>query len=73
MTDRSPSRRMPTVGVGVSPEDDPWLRALARRSPLLADAGLRRHWLKVIPWLPVGARYELAAILLEIDRAAPCA
>jgi hypothetical protein len=49
------------------PEKDAWLRALVDRSPLLADRKLRQHWRVVIPWLPTAARYELAAILLEIE------
>ena len=56
-----------------SPEDDAWLQRLVKRSPLLADSALRRHWVQVIPWLPVAARYELAAILLDFDRAVECA
>jgi hypothetical protein len=56
-----------------SPENDVWLRALLRRSPLLSDAALRRHWRNLVPWLPVAARYELAAILLEVERAVACA
>jgi hypothetical protein len=55
-----------------SPENDTWLRELVERSPLLPDAALRRHWRHLVPWLPVAARYELAAILLEVDRAAAC-
>jgi hypothetical protein len=56
-----------------SPENDDWLRDLVQRSPLLADAALRRHWQRVIPWLPTAARYELAAILVDFDRASTCA
>jgi hypothetical protein len=59
-----------------SPEDDLWLGQLVEHSPLLPDAALRRHWRQVIPWLSIPARYELAAILLEIpdiDRAVACA
>ena len=56
-----------------SPENDEWLLALLKRSPLLADPEPRRHWQRVVPWLPVAARYELAAILLDIDRAIACA
>jgi hypothetical protein len=56
-----------------SPENDEWLRALVQRSQLLPDATLRQHWQHLIPWLPTAARYELAAILLEIERAIACA
>jgi hypothetical protein len=55
-----------------SPENDVWLRDLVQRSPLLPDASLRRHWQLLVPWLPIAARYELAAILLEIERAGAC-
>ena len=55
-----------------SPENDAWLEALVERSPLLPDAALRRHWRLLVPWLPVAARYELAAILLDIERATTC-
>lgn len=48
--------------------DDPvWLRALVARSPLLADASLRKHWQRLIPHLPPAARYELADILQECE------
>jgi hypothetical protein len=43
------------------------LRALVRRSPLLTDAQVRRHWLRLIAHLPAAARYELAEILREFD------
>jgi hypothetical protein len=56
-----------------SPENDDWLHELVKRSPLLPDETLRRHWQHVIPWLPIAARYELAAILLDVDRAVSCA
>jgi hypothetical protein len=52
-----------------SPENDAWLADLVQRSPLLPDPVLRRHWQGVIPYLPLQARYELAAILLEIEHA----
>ena len=52
-----------------APENDRWLVQLIRRTPLLPDAMLRRHWQTVIPWLPKDLRYELAATLLEIERA----
>jgi len=61
MTDGSPS-----------PENDTWLRDLVRRTPILPDAALRGHWIQVIPWLPIAARYELAAILLDVERATAC-
>jgi hypothetical protein len=54
-----------------SPESDLWLRELVERSALLADRALRRHWRHVIPWLPTPARYELAATLLDFERAVP--
>src|SRR5207244_11070255 len=40
-----------------SPEDDNWLRALVRRSPLLPEAVLRRHWETLIPHLAMPDRY----------------
>jgi hypothetical protein len=52
-----------------SPENNAWLTELVERSPLLPDPVLRRHWLRLIPCLPLPARYELAAILLEIEHA----
>lgn len=54
------------------PENDDWLRKVVDRSPLLPDAVLRRHWQRVIPWLPIAARYELAAILLEVEHGLQC-
>ena len=30
---------------------------------------LERHWQRVLPYLPVAQRYELAAILLEAEHA----
>jgi hypothetical protein len=50
-----------------SPEDTAWLTTLVERTPLLPDAPLKQHWLRVIPWLPTPARYELAATLREIE------
>ncbi|HEY1295407.1 MAG TPA: hypothetical protein VGJ60_20205 [Chloroflexota bacterium] len=50
-------------------ERDEWLCALIERSPVLADAALRRHWSELVPWLPPAARYELAGILLEFEQA----
>jgi hypothetical protein len=55
------------LNVDIQPEDDAWLRGLVDRSPVLPDVVLRRHWRRVIPWLPIAARYELAAILLEVE------
>ncbi len=55
--------------LAASPESDDWLRTVVQGSPLLPDAALRRHWHTVIPWLPTAARYELAAILLEVEHA----
>jgi hypothetical protein len=55
-----------------SPEDDVWLGKLIDRSPLLPDAVLRRHWRSLVPWLPVAARYELAAALIEVERHVRC-
>jgi hypothetical protein len=54
------------------PESNAWLRDVVDRSPLLPDAALRRHWQRVIPWLPIAARYELAAILLEVEHGLQC-
>jgi hypothetical protein len=51
------------------PDNTEWRSALVSRSPLLPDAALRRHWQKLIPWLPTAARYELAGILLDIELA----
>jgi hypothetical protein len=55
-----------------SPENEAWLRALIERSALLPEPGLRRHWRRVLPWLPTAARYELAAILLDTEHALVC-
>jgi hypothetical protein len=55
-----------------SPEDDVWLRALVDRSPLLPNAALKRHWKRIVPALPVPARYELAAILVGVERDLTC-
>jgi hypothetical protein len=52
-----------------SPENAEWLRALIRRSPVLSDPDLRRHWERLVPHLPVEARYTLAAILLDVEHA----
>jgi hypothetical protein len=56
-----------------SPENDAWLQDLVDTSSLFPEARLRAHWRTVVPWLPVSARYELAAILLEVEQATPCA
>jgi hypothetical protein len=45
------------------------LEALIARSPLLPDAALRRHWRRLVPWLPPAARDELADILLDVEHA----
>jgi hypothetical protein len=55
-----------------SPESVRWLRQLIDRSPLLPDAALRRHWREVIPFLPTASRYELAAILVDVEHIATC-
>ena len=52
-----------------APESDVWLQALVAHSPLLADPTVRAHWRRLVPWLSAPARYELAAILLDIDHA----
>jgi hypothetical protein len=43
------------------------LKILVEQSPLLPEAELRRHWLRVIDWLPAAAREELVEILAEMD------
>jgi len=53
----------------VSSEHDQELVALIARSPLLPDAVLRKHWQRVIAWLPPVARHELAEILLTAEEA----
>jgi len=50
-------------------DSDRWLGLLIARSPVLADAQVRRHWLHILPWLPPAARYELAGILLDVEHA----
>jgi hypothetical protein len=50
-----------------SPENDDWLRSLVKRSPLLDDPAIRRHWNVLVPWLATADRYALAAILLEVE------
>jgi hypothetical protein len=54
------------------PESDTWLKKLIDRSPLLPDASLRGHWRTVVPSLPTALRYELAAILLEVEHRLAC-
>jgi hypothetical protein len=56
-----------------SPESDTWLKQLVDRTPLLPDPSLRRHWRRVIPFLPTALRYELAAILVEVEPGGACA
>jgi hypothetical protein len=55
-----------------SPESDDWLKKLIDHSPLVTDASLRRHWRTVIPALPVALRYELAAMLVEVEHTLAC-
>jgi hypothetical protein len=52
-----------------APDNDEWLVTLVRRSSLLTDATLQHHWQTIIPWLSTGARYKLAALLLETEHA----
>jgi hypothetical protein len=52
-----------------APDDPTWLREVVRRSPLLPDERVRRHWERVIPFLQAPERYALAAILLEVEHA----
>jgi hypothetical protein len=54
-----------------SPANDAWLGELIDRSPLLPEASLRQHWRRLLPWLSTGARYELAAVLLDVEHALP--
>jgi hypothetical protein len=68
----SPLARIPSAlpsMTDASPENDDWLRALIDRSPVLADAAIKRHWRTLVPWLPTQARYKLAAILLDVELA----
>jgi hypothetical protein len=51
-----------------SPASDAWLGTMLDRSPLLPDASLRKNWRRVLPHLPIAARYELAAVLLEVEQ-----
>jgi hypothetical protein len=55
-----------------SPEDDSWLEDLIARSSLIPDPRLRHHWCRVVHWLPVATRYELAAILLDVEQSLGC-
>ena len=48
---------------------DEWLDALIARSPLMADAAMPRHWRRLVAWLPTAARFELASVLLDAERA----
>jgi hypothetical protein len=48
---------------------DDWLAALIARSPVLTDLQVRRHWQRLVPWLPTAAREELAGILLDVEQA----
>jgi hypothetical protein len=51
------------------PEDPAWLADLVARSPLLPEPALRAHWQRLIAYLPVELRYELAGILLDVEHA----
>jgi hypothetical protein len=51
------------------PTRDEWLAALIARSPVLADASSRKHWQRLVAWLPAAARDELASILLDVEQA----
>lgn len=51
------------------PDNVEWLIELVGRSPLLPDQALRDYWRRVIPWLGTGARYSLAAVLLDVEHA----
>ena len=61
----------PTNTAAATPDDVDWLAQLVARSPLLPEAGLRRAWRTVLPWLDVEARYALAATLLSTEQACP--
>jgi hypothetical protein len=50
-----------------APEDPAWLAGVVDRSPALPDDALRAHWKRVLPWLPVELRYELAGILMDLE------
>jgi hypothetical protein len=51
------------------PAPDERLEALIARSPVLADASIRKHWQQLVPWLPLAARDELTGILLDVEQA----
>lgn len=61
--------RIPFVPRSMEAEDTARLEVLVRGSPLLPDATLRKHWQKVIAWLPPAAKYELAEILRSAEDA----
>lgn len=50
-----------------SPEDAKYLARLLEKTPLLPERTLRTHWQRILPWLDVAERYELAAILVDIE------
>ncbi|HET6317856.1 MAG TPA: hypothetical protein VFG86_15490 [Chloroflexota bacterium] len=50
-----------------NPDDPAWLSAVVRRS-LLVPVRERRHWQRVIPYLSIAQRYELASTLLAFER-----
>jgi hypothetical protein len=52
-----------------SPEDDAYLVSLIRRTVLLPERDLRRHWERLAPLLPIPQRYALAAVLVELEQA----
>ena len=62
-------RRWTAVVPEPTGSQDAWLDGLIARSPALADATLRRHWRRLVPWLPPAAREELADILLDLEHA----
>jgi len=51
------------------PEEEPWLRELIARSPLLPEAALKHHWQRLVAWLPPAARQELSEILVDVEQA----
>jgi hypothetical protein len=57
------------VAVESAASHDPTLDGLIAHSPALPDAALRRHWRRVVPWLPPAAREEMADILLDFEQA----
>ncbi|HEX8969839.1 MAG TPA: hypothetical protein VF937_18290 [Chloroflexota bacterium] len=62
---------MPEPTPEALPDNPRWLGSLVNRSAVLPDRTLRRHWLRLIPWLPAADRYTLAAILLDVEHACP--